>query len=105
MSSVTSARQYLLPLGILLHRLEVCQEDEARFFDQLDIGGFPNATPAASQSLRELGSIPGLRFLKWLHRSNGSDVALIEHSSHALRVLKIVSVIDAHHGRVLTGSA
>jgi hypothetical protein len=96
MSTVTPARHYLVPVSELRRRLEWCQEHEAERIDQLDIGNFPESTSAASECLEELASDKKFVFRKWLHRSNNSDLALVDHVSHGTVVLKIVSLLRAH---------
>ncbi|KAF7507346.1 hypothetical protein GJ744_010663 [Endocarpon pusillum] len=91
MPPTMQARQYTIPTTTLLGRLEWCQKDEAKFFPELDIGEFPSRVPADSKPHPELDDKVSFRFVRWLHRSNGSDLALVELPNHPLRVLKIVS--------------
>ena len=44
MSPITPVRQFCVLLDTLLLRLELCQKDEARLLDQMDIGDFPAYT-------------------------------------------------------------
>ncbi|ERF68467.1 hypothetical protein EPUS_03785 [Endocarpon pusillum Z07020] len=83
------ARQYTIPTTTLLQRLEWCQKDEAKFFCELDIGEFPSRVPAGSKPFPELDDKLNFRFVRWLYRSNGSDLALVELPNHPLTVLKI----------------
>jgi hypothetical protein len=95
MSTVTPACHYVVPVSELYRRLEWCQEYEAERIDQLDIGNFPESTSAASECLEELADKKFV-FRKWLHRSNRSDLALVDHVSRGTVVLKIVSLLRAH---------
>lgn len=96
MATVTPARHYVVSVRELRRRLEWCHEDEAGRIGQLDIGRFPESTSAASGCLEKLASDKKFVFHKWLHRSNRSDVALVDHVSHGAVVLKIVSLLRAH---------
>jgi hypothetical protein len=96
MSTVTPACHYVVPVSELYRRLEWYQKDEAGCIGQLDIGNFPESTSAASECLEELASDKQFVFRKWLHRSNRSDLALVDHVSHGTVVLKIVSLLRAH---------
>lgn len=91
MPPAVQTRQYTVPTATLLRRLEWCQKDEAKFFNNLDIGEFPDRVPADRKPLPEPDDKLNFRFLRWLHRSNGSDVALVELPNHPPSVLKIVS--------------
>lgn len=92
-----SARQYTVPVQTLRDRLEWCRKDESKHnVALLDIGEFPESSPSTSKSPPELGCDEKFHFLKWLHRSNGSDLAIVDHVKHGRRVLKMVSMIRAH---------
>ena len=91
MLPTVQARQHTIPTTTLLQRLEWCQKDEAKFFRELDIGEFPGCVPADSKPLPELDDKVSFRLVRWLYRSNGSDLALVELPNHPLSVLKIVS--------------
>ena len=96
MSTVTPARHFVVPIRELRRRLEWCHEDEAGRISQLDIGKFPASTSAALGCLEKLASDKKFVFHKWLHRSNRSDIALVDHVTHGIVVLKIVSLLRAY---------
>ena len=73
-----SAQHYKVPVDTLLARLEIFQTATERVLDQFDIGEFPECTLATSQSLPELDPMVGFLFLKWLYRSDSSDVAPVK---------------------------
>lgn len=54
MPPAVQTRQYTVPTATLLRRLEWCQKDEAKFFNDLDIGEFPDRVPADRKPLPEL---------------------------------------------------
>jgi hypothetical protein len=91
MPPAVQARQYTVPTTTLLGRLESCPEDEAKLFNDLDIGGFPDHVPADLEPLPELDDNLKFGFLRWLYRSNNGDVAPVELPSHPPSVLKLVS--------------
>lgn len=102
MPPVKSAKQYTIPVETLRDRLECCQKNESKqAVGQLNIGEFPESPAGASEHLPEIQSNENFHFLKWLHRTNGSDLAVVVHAKHGHRVLKIVSLIDAHRGCIL----
>lgn len=105
MFPTVQARLHTIPTTTLLQRLEWCQKDEAKFFRELDTGDFPGRVPADSKPLAELDDKVSFRFVKWLYRSSGSDLALVELPNHPLSVLKIVSWDTSEGTHELTFSA
>lgn len=57
----------------------------------LDIGTFPTSPPASTQEIPERAAAENFHFLKWIHRSNNSDLALVTLQNDSnLKILKIV---------------
>jgi hypothetical protein len=82
-----------LPVEILEARLK--QRPPGRtpaHLAYLDIGTFPSISPG---SLREIPKRPQgekLHFLKWIHRTNNSDLALVALQNDSdLKILKIIT--------------
>src|SRR5947209_14885660 len=55
-----------------------------------DIGTFPSVVPPPTQEIPQLTGV-NFEFLKWIHRTNNSDLALVRSQNTSdLKILKIV---------------
>lgn len=96
-SSDMSAHE--MPIEELLARLDHRPPGTTpAYLAKLDIGIFPS-TLYTKEDLRQLNAVDHtFHFLRWIHRNNGSDVALIKWKDQpGLHVLKIVSVAGTSH--------
>lgn len=76
----------------------------AAILAHLDIGTFRSIPPASTQEIPKRAPAEEFHFLKWIHRSNNSDLALVTLKNDLdLKILKIVRPFaeleepDAYH--------
>lgn len=72
---------------------------KASHLADFDIGTFPSISPPSLQEIPQLSTGVPFHFLKWIHRSNNSDIALVTLQNQSdKKILKIVSTeqINVH---------
>lgn len=88
---------YCLPVNVLDARLKKRPPGRTpEHLAHLDIGPFPSIPPASTPDIPKRPSGENFHFLKWVHRSNNSDLALVKLQNDAdLKILKIVTFFIA----------
>ena len=85
-------RDYVLNIETLEARLKHRRPGRTpAILKHLDIGTFPHISPASTQEVPQRPPDEKFHFLKWVHRSNNSDLAVVKlQNDPVMKILKIV---------------